>query len=119
MIARVWRGWASAADAQTYASHAIERVFPSMEAIQGYRGALLLRKDEASRVEFVVVTMWESLTAVRGFAGDQIDHAVIEPAALEVLAEFDTTVRHYDLVHRTMSREPSRAEAPSSSRSRD
>ena len=101
MIARVWRGWTSLADAKTYADHAIDRVFPGLEAIQGYRGALLLRKDEPSRVEFVVLTMWESLTAVRGFAGQQIDRAVIEPAALKVLTEFDTSVRHYDLVHGT------------------
>lgn len=101
MIVRVWRGWTSVADAKTYAGHAIERVFPSLEAIIGYRGAILLRKDEPSRVEFVVVTMWESLTAVREFAGDQIERAVIEPAALKVLSEFDTVVRHYDMVHRT------------------
>lgn len=101
MIARVWRGWTLVADAQTYADHAIDRVFPSLEAIKGYRGALLLRKDEPSRVEFVVLTTWESLTAVRGFAGHQIERAVIEPAALNVLTEFDTIVRHYELVHRT------------------
>lgn len=104
MIVRVWRGWTSVADAETYAAHAIEHVFPSLESVSGYLGALLLRRDERSRVEFMVVTIWESLRAVREFAQQEVDHAVIEPAALKVLSEFDTIVRHYDLAWQVEAR---------------
>ena len=100
MIIRVWRGWTSVADATVYATHAIERVFPSLEKIEGYRGATLLQRSDEGRTEFVVVTKWDSLTAVRRFAGEDVGRAVIEPAALIVLSEYDTVVRHYELVHR-------------------
>jgi heme-degrading monooxygenase HmoA len=99
MIVRVWRGWSSAADAGVYASHAIERVFPSLAKIAGHHDAFLLQRTDGGRVEFVVVTTWDSLDAVRRFAGENVDRAVIEPAALKVLSEFDTTVRHYELLY--------------------
>jgi heme-degrading monooxygenase HmoA len=100
VIVRVWRGWTSAADATVYARHAIERVFPSLEKIEGYRGGTLLQRSEEGRTEFIVLTKWDSLTAVRRFAGEDVGRAVIEPAALKVLSEYDTLVRHYELVHR-------------------
>ena len=100
MIVRVWRGWTSVADATAYAKHAIERVFPSLEKIEGFRGGTLLQRSEEGRTEFVVVTKWDSLTAVRRFAGQDVSRAVIEPAALRVLSEYDTVVRHYELVNR-------------------
>ena len=98
MIVRVWRGWTAAADTASYKNHAIERVFPSLEKIEGYRGAALLQRADEGRTEFVVVTMWDSLDAVRHFAGKNVDRAVIEPAALKVLSQFDSLVRHYDLI---------------------
>ena len=97
MIVRVWHGWAAPADADAYARHATETVFPSLARIDGFRGAMLLRRDDPPAVEFVVETIWESLEAVREFAGDELEVAVVEPAARRVLSRFDDYVRHYQL----------------------
>jgi hypothetical protein len=45
-----------------------------------------------------VLTAWESMEAVRGFAGDDPERAVVEPEARAVLSDFDESVRHYELV---------------------
>ena len=99
MIARLWRGAATPDHAEAYVRHVTERVFPSLQNIAGYGGARLLRRETKGRVEFVVMTFWDSMDAVRRFAGDDPTRAVVEPAARAVLADFDELVSHYDLVH--------------------
>ena len=99
MIVRIWRGQATIENADVYLRHVTETVFPSLAGIRGHRGAYLLQREAAGRVEFLAVTLWESLEAVRAFAGDDVECAVVEPKARAVLAEFDSFVRHYDVVH--------------------
>lgn len=98
MIARLWRGRASVANADAYHRHLAQRVFPALAALDGHRGAWLLRRATPDSIEFLVVTLWESRAAIRAFAGDDIDVAVVEPQARAVLAEFDDAARHYDVV---------------------
>lgn len=98
MIARVWRG--CAADLQraaAYFSHLERNVVPELQQIAGYRGVRALRREEGSRVEVVVMTFWDSMAAVRSFAGSDPEKAVVEPEARAVLAEFDDFVRHYEV----------------------
>jgi heme-degrading monooxygenase HmoA len=99
MIARVWRGAATKENADAYRRHAIGNVFPSLAGIDGHRGAYLLTRPIAGKVEFVAVTLWDSIEAVKRFAGENPDKAVVEPQARAVLSDFDDFVRHYD-VHR-------------------
>lgn len=99
MIVRTWQGRAAnSANAGTYARHLEESVFPKLGQIPGQRGAYLLRRDLDGQIEFLVLTMWESMDAVRAFAGNNPETAVLEPAARAVLAEYDTTVNHYEVV---------------------
>ena len=60
---------------------------------------LVLRREVAERVEFLVLTQWDSGDAIRALAGGDPDVAVIEPAAKAILAEFDTFVRHFHVAH--------------------
>lgn len=99
MIVRLWRGQSTIEHADAYVRHVTATVFPSLAGIRGHRGAYLLRRETAGRIEFLAVTLWESMQAVREFAGDEVETAVVEPEARAVLAEFDPFVRHYDLVH--------------------
>lgn len=99
MIVRLWRGAATPDGAEAYVRHVTGRVFPSLQNVPGYRGARLLRREAEPRVEFLVLTFWDSMEAVRRFAGDDPTVAVVEPAARAVLADFDEFVSHYDLVH--------------------
>jgi heme-degrading monooxygenase HmoA len=94
MIVRAWRGSAAtAADGDAYVRHLRESVFPEIADIPGHLGAELLRAGD----DFLVLTRWTSMDAVRAFAGDSPELAVVEPAARAVLTEFDTHVTHYDV----------------------
>jgi heme-degrading monooxygenase HmoA len=98
MIARVWRGVAhTAVDADAYRRHLTTKVLPSLGAIAGHRGARLLRREEGGRIEFLVMTFWDSMDAIRGFAGERCERAVVEPEARAVLGEYDDFVRHYEV----------------------
>ncbi len=101
MIVRIWRGQAEADQADAYQRHVTERVFPALQRIGGHQGAYLLRRTMGNRVEFLAMTLWDSLDTVRTFAGPDPDVAVVEPEARAVLAEFDEFACHYELAHAT------------------
>lgn len=103
MIIRIWRGACVCENADAYERHVTQRVFPALAQIRGHRGAYLLHRLVDGRTEFLAVTAWDSMEAVREFTGPDPDVAVVEPEAQAVLAEFDRFVRHYDLVHASKS----------------
>ena len=81
MIARIWRGWAPQATADDYQRHYESEVGEHLRAVDGFRGARLLRRDEGEEVMFTSITWFTSLDAVRGFAGDIYGQAVVEKPA--------------------------------------
>ena len=99
MIARRWRGWADGRqNADAYEAHFENDVRPRLESTDGFEGATLERVEGADgRTEIVVVTRWVSMDAIRAFAGDAVEVAVVEPGARAVLADFDRHVRHIEL----------------------
>ena len=100
MIVRLWRGSAvMGSDAQAYESHVTGKVFPGVLALSGNLGVRLLKRRIDDRIEFLAVTYWSSLEAVKAFAGDDIGLAVVDPAAHAVLAEFDDFVTHYEVAY--------------------
>lgn len=98
MILRMWRAQSTGEKADEYIQHATKKVFPSLRAIAGYRGAYLLRRTQDDKVELVVLTLWESMEAVRKFAGAQPNRALVEPEARTALTSFDDFVTHFDVV---------------------
>ena len=103
MIARMWRGQAKAANADAYERFVTTKVFAELRSISGHRGAYLLKRllENGNEIEFIAVTLWESLASIRGFAGDDIERAVVEPEARAILSSFDDFVRHFQLAHAT------------------
>lgn len=99
MIARRWRGWADdPAKADAYLAHFEGTVRPQLEGTEGFAGATVERvTDDSGRTEVVVVTRWASMDAVRAFAGDEVDVAVVEDEARRILDAFDARVRHIEL----------------------
>jgi heme-degrading monooxygenase HmoA len=98
MIARVWRGVAQGrSNADAYFRHLDANVLPALTRIAGYREARVLHREQGGRFEFLVMTLWDSMAAIRRFAGDDPERAVVEPEARAVLAEFDDFVRHYEV----------------------
>ena len=100
MIGRLWRGWASPDGAPAYEEHLRAATFPALARIDGHEGAYALRREAGSEVEFVVLTLWRSLDAVRAFAGDDYQVAVVPPEARRSLTRFDETVDHFEVAVR-------------------
>jgi heme-degrading monooxygenase HmoA len=98
MIARVWRGIAVPEKAKNYIEHLQQTVLPELYQIDGFRGAYVLRRELNKGVEFTVQTLWESMDAIRKFAGENVEAAVVAPAAQPLFREFDSTVVHYQIV---------------------
>jgi heme-degrading monooxygenase HmoA len=104
MIARVWRGQTTEANAAAYRRFLTTKIFPSLEKISGHLGAYLLRSAQGKHIEFVVMTFWESMEPIRQLAGDNVDTAVVEPEARAILLDFDTFVRHYEVAHNSVKK---------------
>jgi heme-degrading monooxygenase HmoA len=100
MIVRVWRASAERDRRDAYPEHFRRRVIPELRAVPGFLGADLLSRDTADGVAFTVLTRWASMEAIRRFAGDDPDQAVVDPEAAAVLRTFDRHVTHHDVVER-------------------
>ncbi len=101
MILRMWKARSTPEKTGEYVQHATKKVFPALRMIEGHRGAYLLRRAVDGAIELVVLTLWESMDAVRRFAGVEPEKAVVEPEARAVLTTFDDSVTHFEVVHRT------------------
>ncbi len=97
MIARLWRGWTRPENADAYESLLRERVLPGLQGIDGYRGGYVLRQDGTDEVEFVVLNLFESLDAVRAFAGPDYTVPVFEPEARQLLSKVEPRAFHYEV----------------------
>jgi heme-degrading monooxygenase HmoA len=101
MIVRTWRGRADLSRSHAYPEHFRRNVLPALRTVEGFLGASLLRHDGPDEIEFVVLTRWTSMEAIRAFAGPDADKAVVEPEAVAALIDFDRTVRHYTVAEET------------------
>lgn len=100
MITRIWHGWTTPDYAAAYEQLLRTEIFPGIAARQvpGYRGISLLRRDHEDEVEFVTIMWFDSLAAVRAFAGEDYTVAVVPPKARALLTRFDTRSAHYETV---------------------
>ncbi|MDP9188681.1 MAG: hypothetical protein M3O25_05460 [Actinomycetota bacterium] len=78
MITRLWRGWTATENADPYERFLLDDLFPSMRDIRGFRGADVLRRPEGNEVAFVILTRFDSLDAIRAFAGDNYEVPVLD-----------------------------------------
>ena len=99
MISRIWHGWTQPANADAYEVLLKSEIFVSIQnrQIEGYRGIYLLRRDLADEVEFVTIMWFDSIEAVRTFAGPDYEVAVVPPAARALLSHFDARSQHYEV----------------------
>jgi antibiotic biosynthesis monooxygenase (ABM) superfamily enzyme len=99
MISRIWHGWTTPANADTYEALLKTEIFVGIQErqIPGYRGIHLLRRDLGDEVEFVTIMWFDSLDAVRAFAGEDYERAVVPSRARAVLSRFDERSSHYEV----------------------
>jgi len=98
-VRRIWHGWTSPENADTYERLLEEEIFVGIgdRDIPGYRGIELIRRDAGDEVEFITIMSFDSLDAVRKFAGEDYQRAMVPPAARAVLARFDERSQHYEV----------------------
>lgn len=99
MICRVWHGWTTPANADAYEALLKREIVPGIQerGISGYRGMQVCRREHGDAVEFMTIMWFESMDAVRTFAGDDPETAVVPLAARAFLARFDARSQHYDV----------------------
>ena len=97
MIARIWHGWTKKADAKAYEDMLRNEIFPSIAArnIKGYRGSELFINESADEMEFVTLLRFDSMDAVKEFAGTDEGKPVIYPKAEGLLTRMDDRSQHY------------------------
>lgn len=101
MIARIWHGWTSHENADAYEQLLKTEIFRGIadEAGEGYKSIQLLRheREEEDEVEFVTIMLFDSLEAVKQFAGEDYTHSYVPAEAREVLKRFDDHAKHYEI----------------------
>ena len=97
MIARIWKGAVARSDGDTYADYMQETGVAGYVGTPGNRGAWMLRRDVDDRTEFLMFTLWDSLDAVKAFAGEDYETAVFYPEDDRFLVERDLTSAHYEV----------------------
>ena len=101
MIARTWHGATRAQDADRYVEYLNATGLREYRATPGNQGVLALRQVHGERAEFLLITLWDSMEAVRRFAGDEPERAVFYPEDDHFLIERGERVEHYEVVHQT------------------
>ena len=102
MISRIWHGWTAKTNADTYESLLRKEIFVGIKDrnIEGYKGIQLLRRELNSETEFITIMWFDSIGAVRIFAGEDYERAVVPESARKVLSRFDERSQHYEVKER-------------------
>jgi len=103
MIARDWRGWTEPQNADAYEAILKGKVLPGLKRIEGYRGGYILRYDWPREVEFAVINFFDSLDAVKRFAGVDYKAPVFDRQARKLLSRADEYATHYEVRACTVS----------------
>ena len=101
MIARIWHGWTTFENADTYENLLINEIFPSIKNrnIKGYRKISLLKRLLKDEVEFITIMIFDNLNSVKEFAGEKYEQSVVPPKAQKVLKRHDEFSQHYEIVN--------------------
>ncbi len=99
MISRIWHGWTNPSNADKYEMLLKEEIFVGIHNrhIRGFKSVQLLRRNVGNEVEFVTIMVFDSLDAVREFAGEDYEAAVVPQQARAVLSHFDGRSQHYEI----------------------
>ena len=97
MVERHWKGIARKERADEYIDHLKNDTFRKLKEIHGLVSASVLKRDLPDGVEFLVVTKWETIDAIKQFAGEKIDTAVVPEPVQHIMLKYDDKVSHYEL----------------------
>jgi heme-degrading monooxygenase HmoA len=100
MISRIWHGYTTKENADTYEKLLKSEIFVGIKNrnIKGYKGIQLLRRELKTETEFITVMWFDSIESVKEFSGEDYEKAVVPQKAQEVLSHFDQTSQHYTVI---------------------
>jgi heme-degrading monooxygenase HmoA len=98
MVVRIWHGVTAAAQSDAYLDYLRVTGVPDYRATEGNLGVYVLRRIEDERAHFLTVSLWESMDAIKGFAGSDPERAKYYPEDEEFLLDFEPTVEHYEVL---------------------
>ncbi|CAN5639309.1 antibiotic biosynthesis monooxygenase [soil metagenome] len=100
MIARIWHGYASFENADSYEHLLQEEIFEGIRGreIKGFKNIQLLKRKLQDKTEFITIMMFDSIEAVKAFAGEDYETAVVPEKARKLLSSFDATSQHYEVI---------------------
>lgn len=101
MIIRMWHGRVNHDKAEAYRLFLIERAIPDYQSVEGNLGVKILERREDDSTHFITMTSWDSLDAIKAFAGDDVEKAKYYPEDDGFLLEFEPSVAHYEVVGRS------------------
>jgi heme-degrading monooxygenase HmoA len=118
MIARIWRGITLKEKADDYLAYLHETGLRDYAKTPGNRGVTTLRRDQGEHCEIMLISLWDSMDAVRAFAGENPDRSVYYPEDDQYLLQMEPLVRHYDVAEQFASESPPAAEAKPAAKKR-
>jgi heme-degrading monooxygenase HmoA len=95
MIARIWHGYTKPEHADAYEAMLKPELLPGISKVEGYRGSYLLRRDEGDEVGFITIMLWDSIDAIRAYAGQDYEQSVIPEERRKYLSRHDAKAAHY------------------------
>jgi hypothetical protein len=95
MIERHWKGVTKPENSDKYVQHLLDETFPALSAIEGFKTASVLKRNTELGVEFLIVTKWESMEAIKKFAGENAEISVVPLKVQKMMVTFDRKVCHY------------------------
>ncbi len=98
MIGRIWQGTTLQTKSAEYLEYIMKTGIRDYLATEGNQGVYILRRVQGEYVEFFLISFWESLDAIRKFAGENIQKAVYYPRDQEYLLELEPEVTHYEVM---------------------
>jgi len=99
MISRIWHGWTTPENADIYEELLKSEIFIGIgnRKIEGYKGIQLFRRNVENEVEFITIMWFDSIDAVKTFAGEDYEACVVPPKARAILSRFDAQSQHYEV----------------------
>ena len=98
VIARIWKGWTTQGNASAYEELFRDVVLPKVtQGVSGYISTNLLRREAGEEVEFTTIFWFESLEAIKSFAGPNFEQAVVPDQVKELMSHYEETVHHHDV----------------------
>jgi len=103
MIVRMWHGRVPTDKAKAYREFTNSRAIPDYQSVPGNQSVHVLERHEGEITYFITLTFWDSLDAIRGFAGEDVERAKYYPEDSDFLLEFEPKVVQYEVVGQSRS----------------